>query len=52
MDRVGKGMVQLLYVSPESILSNPQWRDMLLLCVYQKNIVALVVDEAHFIIMW
>ena len=41
MDRVRKGMVQLLYVSPESILSNPQWRDMLLLPVYQKNIVAL-----------
>ena len=52
MDRVRKGMVQLLYVSPESILSNPQWRDMLLLPVYQKNIVALVVDEAHCITMW
>ena len=52
MDRVRKGMVQLLYVSPESILSNPQWRDMLLLPVYQKNFVALVVDEAHCITMW
>ena len=45
MDRVRKGMVQLLYVSPE-------WRDTLLLRVYQKNIVALVVDEAHCITMW
>ena len=52
MDRVIRGMVQLLYVSPESILSNPQWRDMLLLPVYQKKVVALVVDEAHCITMW
>ena len=43
---------QLLYVSPECILSNPQWRDMLLLPVYQENLVALVVDEAHCITMW
>jgi bloom syndrome protein len=53
MSRVRQGMVQLLYISPESILSNPQWRDMLLLPVYQKNVVAaLVVDEAHCITMW
>ena len=43
MANVKKGTVQLLYVSPESILSNPQWRDMILLPVYQKNLVALVV---------
>ena len=46
---VQRGQVQLLYVSPESILCNPQWREMLLLEVYQKN---LVVDEAHCITMW
>ena len=52
IDRVKQGMVQLLYVSPEAILSNPQWRDMLLLPVYQMKIVALVIDEAHCITMW
>ena len=52
IDRVKQGMVRLLYVSPEAILSNPQWRDMLLLPVYQKKIVALVIDEAHCITMW
>ena len=38
MDRVRRGMVQLLYVSPASILSNPQWKDMLLLPVYLRRL--------------
>ena len=49
---IQKGKAQLLFISPESMLSNPQWRDMLLLPVYQKNVVALIVDEAHCIVMW
>ena len=52
MSTVQKGQVQLLYSSPESILCNPQWRDMLQLEVYQRNLVAIVVDEAHCITMW
>ena len=52
MLNVQKGRVQLLFISPESLLSNPQWRDMLRLPVYQERIVALVVDEAHCIAMW
>ena len=31
---VKKGQAQLLFISPESLLSNPRWRDMLLLPVY------------------
>ena len=46
---VKTGKVQLLYISPESLLRNPQWRDMLLCSVYQDNLVAVVVDEAHCI---
>ena len=49
---VQKGHAQLLFISPESLLSNPQWRDMLLLPVYQNKVVALIVDEAHCIAMW
>ena len=52
MTNVQKGLVQLLFISPESLLSNPQWREMLLLPVYQERVVALVVDEAHCITMW
>ena len=49
LSSVQKGQVQLLYVSPESILCNLQWRDMLLLPVYQRN---LIVDKAHCVTMW
>ena len=49
---IQKGKAQLLFISPEFMLSNPQWRDMLLLPVYQKNVVALIVDEAHCIVIW
>jgi len=52
MNSVQKGLVQLLFVSPESLISNPQWREMLRLQVYQERTVALVVDEAHCIAMW
>ena len=31
---VKKAQAQLLFISPESLLSNPRWRDMLLLPVY------------------
>ena len=52
MRGVKSGAFQLVYISPESLLQNPQWRDMLLSRIYQKNIVALVVDEAHCITQW
>ena len=52
MANVQKGYVQLLFASPESILCNPQWRDLLHLPIYQENIVAVVVDEAHCIALF
>lgn len=44
---VKEGVVQLLYISPESLLSSIQWREMLRSEVYRENLVAFVVDEAH-----
>ena len=49
---VKEGKVQLLYVSPESILRNTQWREMLLSDIYKANLVAVAVDEAHCIAQW
>ena len=49
---VKKGQFQLLYISPESLLRNPQWRELLLSKVYRENLVALVVDEAHCVTKW
>ena len=52
LEGVKKGQFQLLYISPESLLRNPQWRELLLSKVYSENLVALVVDEAHCVIKW
>ena len=41
---VKHGKFQLQYVSPECMLSNPQWREMLLLSVYQENLFALTIN--------
>ena len=35
------GKFQLVYLSPEALLTNLTWRDMLLSPVYQSNLVAL-----------
>ena len=50
--KVVKGDIQLLYISPESILCNTLYRNMLMSTTYQNKLVALVVDEAHCIKMW
>lgn len=52
MECVKSWKIQLLFISPESLLNNPQWREMLISPVYQTNLVALVVDKAHCIIQW
>ena len=52
MKNVEEGNIQLLYVSPESILRNPRWREMLLSKVYLSKLVTIVVDEAHCISQW
>ena len=41
------GDIQLVYISPESLLCNPRFRNMLLSESYKRNLRALVVDEAH-----
>ena len=43
----GGKYLELVYPSPEALLTNMTWRDMLQSPVYQQNLVALVVDEAH-----
>ena len=50
--RVTKGDVQLLFISPESLITNPVYRNMLLSPIYKESLVALVVDEAHCIKTW
>ena len=49
LEKVKKGLCQLLYVSPESLICNLHWREVLRTKAYQENMVALVVDEAYCI---
>ena len=48
---VMSGKVQLVYISPENILNNYRFRNMICTSEYQK-LVTLAVDEAHCIKMW
>ena len=38
-----------MYMNPEALLTDEQWRDMLLSPVYHENLVGLIVDEAHYV---
>ncbi len=50
--RVLEGRVQLVYISPESIINNSSFRRMLLSPRYKEKMVALAVDEAHCVKNW
>ena len=52
LEAVINGQVQLVYISPESILENKLYRKMLTSKVYQEKMIALVVDEAHCVKFW
>ncbi len=51
-ERVKKGEVQLVFITPESVIENQTYRNMLLSPPYRKSLVALVVDEAHCVKVW
>ena len=51
-EAVLSGKVQLVYISPESVLNNKKFRALFLREVYQENLVALVVDETHCVRLW
>jgi len=49
---VVKGNIQLVYISPENMINDTRYRRMILSPVYQSNLVALIVDEAHCVKTW
>ena len=46
------GKFELIFTHPEVSVSNRQCRDLFLSAYYQKNVRAVVFDEAHCIIEW
>lgn len=50
--KVLNGDVQLLFISPESLICNELYRNMLISKNYKERMVALAVDEAHCVKTW
>ncbi len=44
--------ISALFLVSESWILNPKWRAMLASILYQDNLVAIVVDEAHVAYKW
>ena len=47
-----EGKYQLVFLSPESLLTDSRWRDMLQSAVYHERLAGLVIDEAHCVKKW
>ena len=47
-----EGKYHLIFVSPESIMTNLRWREVLWSNVYQQHLVVFAVDEAHCVPKW
>ena len=51
-DEVIKGHYSLVYICPESMLTNLKFREMFRSSVYQRNLVCLAIDEAYCVEKW
>ena len=49
---VENGQFQIVYASPESMLSSDRWRQMLCSDLYKERLIGIAVDEAHCISHW
>ena len=51
-EKVLRGEIPLLFITPESLIGNSTCRNMLLSPAYTEKLVALVIDEAHCVQTW
>lgn len=51
-EKLRDGFYQIVFAHPESFISTKYGRELLMTKVYQENVVAIVVDEAHCILDW
>ena len=52
IEKVKRGEYEVLFFSPENLLTNVDWRDVLQSPTFQERLVAFVVDEAHCVKDW
>ena len=50
--RVCEAAYQVVFFTPEALLLNRQWRQLMSTEAYSRRLRALVVDEAHTIKKW
>ena len=46
------GKYQVVFISPELLLTEETWRGMLQSPLYKQHLVGFIIDEAHCIIKW
>ena len=51
-NRIIRGHFEYLFGNPEQLVGEVKWSEMLKSDVYQENMRALVVDEAHTVMQW
>ena len=51
-EKILRGEVQLVFISPESAIGNILYRSMFLSRPYKERLVAIAVDEAHCVKSW
>ena len=52
VEKITQGEYEILFFSPENLLTNVNWRDVLQSPIFQERLVAFVVDEAHCVKDW
>ena len=50
--KVLRGEIQLVFITPESIILNSMYRKMLRSAIYMENLAVVLVDEAHCVKTW
>lgn len=51
-DGIINGEYSLIFASPESVVKNEKWREMLQSKLYQDNLFGIVTDEVHVVPKW
>ena len=49
---IHEGQYQVIFFSPELLLTDETWRDMLQSPVYREHLVGFIIDEAHCVKKW
>ena len=52
LDGVARGLYQLVFFTPEMLITNKRWRRVIESDAYAQRLKAFVIDEAHCVKKW